>query len=96
MEALQNHEFVVGSAVAVILLSAFVASSLFRNIALALAAGSIVFLYVQGGIPSLVSFSRMMEKELLAIPDFSKGMMVGLAVAAVLLFGLWQRGARSS
>ena len=51
---LQSHEFMVGIAVAAIMLSALFASSLFRNIALALAAGAIVVLYLQGGISNLL------------------------------------------
>ena len=44
LTVLQSHEFIVGVAVAAILVSALVASSLFRNIALALAAGAVVLL----------------------------------------------------
>jgi hypothetical protein len=91
MAALQSHEFVVGIAVAAILLSAMVASSLFRNIALALAAGALVVLYLQGGIANLLALSRTLETEFRTIPDFSSGLIVGVAVAAVLLFSLRPR-----
>jgi len=91
MAALQSHEFVVGIAVAAILLSALVASSLFRNIALALAAGAVVVLYLQGGIANLLALSHTMETEFRAIPDFSSGLIVGIAAAAVLLFSLRPR-----
>ena len=91
LSALQSNEFVVGVAVAAILISALVASSLFRNIALALAAGAVVLLYVQGGTGALIATSKVLEGEIRAIPDFSHGLMVGLAVSAVLLVGLRQR-----
>jgi zinc transporter ZupT len=91
LSMLENHEFVVGLAVAVIMLSAFVASALFRNVALALAAGSIVLLYVQSGVPGLLALSKVLENEIKTIPDFSQGLMVGAAVSVVLLLGLRQR-----
>ena len=55
LTALQSQEFIVGIAVAAIVVSALVASSLFRNIALALAAGAVVLLYLQGGVGALVA-----------------------------------------
>ena len=75
------------------MVSALVASSLFRNIALALAAGGVVLLYLQGGVPTLMATSKVLETEIRALPDFSNGLMVGLAVAAVMLVGLRQRSA---
>jgi hypothetical protein len=93
LTALQSHEFIVGMAVAAILVSALVASSLFRNIALALAAGGIVLLYLQGGVGALVALSSMLENEIRALPKFSNGLMVGLAISAVLLVGLQRRSA---
>ena len=93
LTALQSHEFIVGIAVAAILVSALVASSLFRNIALALAAGGVVLLYLQGGVASLIALSSMLENEIRALPNFSNGMMVGLAISAVLLVGLQRRSA---
>jgi zinc transporter ZupT len=94
--AFESQEFIVGLAVAAILLSAFVVSSLFRNVALALAAGAVVLLYLQGGVPGLVAISKSLESEFRAIPDFSRGLMVGLAMVAVLLFGVRHRGSSSS
>jgi hypothetical protein len=93
LTALQSHEFIVGIAVAAILVSALVASSLFRNIALALAAGGIVLLYLQGGVAALIALSSMLENEIRNLPNFSNGMMVGLAISAVLLVGLQRRSA---
>src|SRR5476649_2788927 len=87
LTAFQSQEFIVGIAVAAILVAALAASSLFRNIALALAAGAVVLLYLQGGVPGLVAISKSLESEFRAIPDFSRGLMVGLAMVAVLLFG---------
>ncbi len=95
-ELLESQEFIVGLAVAAILLSALVASSLFRNVALALAAGAIVLFYAQGGVPGLIAISKVMESEFRAIPDFSRGLMVGVAVVAVFLFGMRHRGPSSS
>ena len=86
-----TNEFIVGVAVAAIVISALVASSLFRNIALALAAGAVVLLYLQGGTGALITMSKVVENEIKATPDFSQGLMVGLAIAAVFLVGMRQR-----
>jgi hypothetical protein len=91
MAELQSHDFIVGAAVAAILLSALFASSLFRNIALALAAGGVVVLYLQGGVSNLLTLSHTLETEFQAIPDFSRGMLVGVAVVAVLFVGFRPR-----
>ena len=88
---LQSHEFIVGIAVAAILVSALVASSLFRNIALALAAGAVVLLYLQGGVAALMALSSTLENEIRTLPNFSNGLMVGLAISAILLVGLQKR-----
>jgi hypothetical protein len=93
LQAFQSQEFIVGVAVAAIMVAALVASSLFRNLALALAAGAVVLLYLQGGVGALVETSTMMEKQIRALPDFSNGLVVGLAVSAVLLMGLHRRAA---
>jgi hypothetical protein len=90
LSALSN-EFLVGVAVAAIVISALVASSLFRNVALALAAGAVVLLYLQGGIAALIAISKLVETEIKATPDFSQGLMVGLAISAVFLVGMRQR-----
>ena len=91
LSAFQSQEFIVGIAVAAILVSALTASSMFRNIALAVAAGGIVLLYLQGGVPALIATSSMVEKEIRAMPEFSNGLLVGLAGAAVFLFGMQKR-----
>ena len=91
LSAFQSQEFIVGIAVAAILVSALIASSIFRNIALALAAGAVVLLYLQGGVPALLATSQMVEKEIRAMPEFSNGLVVGFAVAAVFLFGMQKR-----
>jgi hypothetical protein len=91
LSALQSQEFIVGIAVAAILVAALAASSLFRNIALALAAGAVVLLYLQGGVAALLATSAMVEKEIRALPDFSNGLVVGLAISAVLMVGLHKR-----
>ncbi len=57
LSAFQSQEFIVGIAVAAIMVSALVASSLFRNLALALAAGVVVLLYLQGGVAALIATS---------------------------------------
>jgi hypothetical protein len=93
LQAFQSQEFIVGIAVSAILVAALVASSLFRNLALALAAGAVVLLYLQGGVHALVETSSVVEKEIRALPDFSNGLVVGLAVSAVLLIGLQKRAA---
>jgi hypothetical protein len=86
-----SNEFIVGVAVAAIVISALVASSLFRNVALAIAAGAVVLLYLQGGTGALIATSKLVENEIKATPDFSQGLVVGLAIAAVFLVGMRQR-----
>lgn len=93
LSAFQSQEFIVGIAVAAILVAALVASSMFRNIALALAAGAVVLLYLQGGVPALLATSTMVEKEIRSLPEFSNGLVVGLAAAAVFLLGMQKRSA---
>jgi hypothetical protein len=93
LQAFQSQEFIVGIAVAAILVAALTASSLFRNVALALAAGVVVLLYLQGGVAALISTSSAVEKEIRALPDFSNGLVVGLAISAVLMLGLQKRSA---
>jgi hypothetical protein len=88
---LQSHEFAVGAAVAAILLGAFFASSLFRNVALALAAAGVVFLYVQGGVPILITLSKTLQTEVLANANFSIGLAVGAAAATMLVLSIRQR-----
>jgi hypothetical protein len=87
-----SQEFIVGAAVAAILVCALVASSMFRNLALALAAGAVVLLYLQGGVGALLATSKLLENEIRALPEFSHGLVVGLAISAVFLVG-WQRRA---
>ena len=92
LTAFQSQEFIVGIAVAAIMVCALCASSMFRNIALALAAGGVVLLYLQGGgVPALITTSAVLEKEIRALPDFSNGLVVRLAVSAVLLLGMQKR-----
>jgi hypothetical protein len=93
LQAFQSQEFIVGIAVAAILVAALTASSLFRNVALALAAGVVVLLYLQGGVAALIATSGAIEKEIRALPDFSNGLVVGLAISAVLMLGLQKRSA---
>jgi hypothetical protein len=86
-----TQEFLVGAAVAAIMVAALVASSLFRNLALALAAGAVVLLYLQGGVGALMATSKLLETEIRALPEFSHGLVVGLAISAVMLVGLQRR-----
>jgi hypothetical protein len=51
----------------------------------------VVLLYLQGGVPALITTSAVLEKEIRALPDFSNGLIVGLAVSAVLLLGMQKR-----
>src|ERR1700709_2854251 len=92
LAAFQSQEFIVGIAVAAILVAALAESSLFRNLALSLAAGAVVLLYLQGGVGALIATSSLVEKEIRSLPDFSNGLVVGLAVSAVLMIGLQKRG----
>ena len=91
MAMFQSHEFIVGVVVAVIILGALFGSSLFRNIGLAFAAGALVVLYMQGGIPNLVAISKLVETEFRTIPDFTTGLLIGGAVVSVLLLSFKPR-----
>jgi hypothetical protein len=51
----------------------------------------VVLLYLQGGVPALLATSAVVEKEIRALPEFSNGLVVGFAVAAVFLFGMQKR-----
>jgi len=51
----------------------------------------VVLLYLQGGVGALIATSSLVEKEIRALPDFSNGLVVGLAVSAVLMIGLQKR-----
>ena len=89
-----SNEFLVGVGAAVATRSSSAPWSrdfLFRNLALALAAGAVVLLYLQGGIGALIATSKVLETEIKATPDFSQGLMVGLAISAVFLVGMRQR-----
>jgi hypothetical protein len=48
-------------------------------------------LYLQGGTAALIATSKLVETEIKATPDFSQGLVVGLAIAAVFLVGMRQR-----
>ena len=48
-------------------------------------------LYLQGGVANLLALSRTLETEFRSIPDFSSGMLVGVAIVAVLVLGFRPR-----
>lgn len=50
-----------------------------------------MLLYLQGGIGALIATSKILESEIKATPDFSQGLMVGLAISAVFLVGMRQK-----
>ena len=50
-----------------------------------------MLLYLQGGTAALIATSKLLETEIKATPDFSQGLVVGLAIAAVFLVGMRQR-----
>ena len=54
-------------------------------------AKSVLLLYLQGGVGALIATSSLVEKEIRSLPDFSNGLVVGLAVSAVLMIGLQKR-----
>src|SRR5947208_17000359 len=86
LTAFQSQEFIVGIAVAAILVAALAASSLFRNLALALAAGAVVLLYLLGGAGALIASSSLVEKGFRSLPDYPNCLVVVIAACAVLLF----------
>ena len=50
-----------------------------------------MLLYLQGGTAALIATSKLVENEIKATPDFSQGLVVGLAISAVFLVGMRQR-----
>ena len=46
---------------------------------------------MQGGTAALIATSKLVETEIKSTPDFSQGLIVGLAISAVFLVGMRQR-----
>ena len=93
LQAFQSQEFIVGIAVAAIMVAPSwphrcSATSRWRSPPVPWCCST-----CRAGLPALVETSTMMEKEIRALPDFSNGLVVGLAVSAVLLIGLQRRSA---
>lgn len=87
MFGLQNIDFITGAAISVILACALYASPWFRNIALALAAAGVIYLYTQDGIVGLLALTKSVRRDLLANPDLAKGLIGGVAIAVVICLG---------
>lgn len=90
MRELGNFDFLVGVAAGKILLGALFASTLFRNIALALTASAICFLYFQKGVAGLLAAARIVTLDFTIRPDFSKGFALG-GILALVVFGMYLR-----
>ena len=94
MHGITNFEFLVGVAVGKIMLGALFASPLFRNLALAVAAIGVCFLYLQKGVSGIILIAHTLHSDLFIRPDFSKGLVVG-AILAFFVFGLYRRSRTS-
>lgn len=93
MHAFPNYDFMVGIAVGKILLAAFLASSIFRNIALAAAGGTICLVYFQKGVTGLLQGAHLAIADFATRSDFSKGVALG-AFLALIVFGAYLKRQR--
>ncbi len=85
MDFIVNNELVIGAAAAAVLIGAVLASSLFRNLALAASALALAWLYAQQGVDGLMAIGQSLSGDLAARPDFARGLLIGTALAAVIL-----------
>ena len=86
MRVLQNYDFIVGGVVGAILVGALVASSLFRNLALAAAACSVLVLYYYHGINGLLRFGKALTADFMVFHQyFGQGLAVGALFVLVVM-----------
>jgi hypothetical protein len=85
-----SFEFLVGVAVGKILLGALLASSIFRNVALAAGASTVCFLYFQKGVVGLLDAGHILVADFSARPSFAQGVALGV-VLGFLVFGAYFR-----
>ena len=87
-----SQEMITGLAMSAIVTVALFSSWIFRNIALALAAGAIVLAFIHGdGILGLMTVSRLMMDQYQLHPEFSRGALIGAMAAASLGCIVWAR-----
>jgi len=92
LEATMTQEFATGIVMAMIITSALMFSWIFRNIALALAAGAIIMAFIHGdGILGLMTVSRLMIEQYNFHPEFGRGALVGAMTAASIGCVAWSR-----
>jgi hypothetical protein len=81
--SISQEELVTGIVMAMIFSNALMFSFLFRNIALALAAGAITMAFVHGdGVLGIMSVSQLMVDQYNSHPDFGRGALLGIITAA--------------
>jgi hypothetical protein len=85
-----TYEFIVGLTIGKILLGALFASPLFRNFAFAGAATGICLLYSREGLSGVLTIAHSLQADFATRPDFTKGVVLGALIAAVVL-GLFRR-----
>jgi len=85
MRILINQESIAGATVGVVLFSALLASSLFRNLTLAALGCGILFLYFRHGIGGFLRVGHLMSADLLLHPEFAHGLAIG-SVATFAIF----------
>lgn len=78
MRLLQNYDFIVGCVAGAILIGAVIASSLFRNLFLAVVASAVVVLYFRYGINGLLKYGKVVIADFVIFhPYFGQGIVAG-------------------
>jgi hypothetical protein len=94
MSHIVSFEFLVGVAVGKILLGAMLASSIFRNVALAVGASGVCFVYFQKGVVGVLEAGHIVVADFALRPSFSQGVALG-AMLGFLVFGAYLKRGRS-
>lgn len=82
---MSQEEFVSGVVMAMIISSALMFSWLFRNLALALAAGAIILAFVyRDGVSGLMGVSHLMVDQYNSHEEFGRGALLGAVTAAAI------------
>ena len=95
MTPITSFEFLAGIAVGKLVFGALFASPLFRSLALTLGAIAVGFIYATDGVTGILKLAHLLRADVLARPDFSKGVGVGI-IAAFIVFGICRRHFKAS
>lgn len=92
MNVIQNQEFIAGMLMSGVIVSAFCASSVFRNLALAALAGLVCWVFLKsGGVVGVVALVTAFRFEFAANPIFVQGACVGAVVIVAVMLALRKR-----